>query len=56
LPEKGYGANVASCPARLHTPPDRLQNIKFDVLGEILARYVRVLHWKKMKLRNVMDM
>jgi len=54
----------------LHTPPDRLQSIKFDAFisrnelfkaeskywGEIIASYVRVLRWKKMKLRNVMDM
>ncbi|KAG5052986.1 hypothetical protein JHK87_005184 [Glycine soja] len=70
LPENGYGANVARWPARLHTPPDRLQSIKFDAFisrnelfraeskywGEIIGGYVRVLRWKKMRLRNVMDM
>ncbi|KAL2317192.1 hypothetical protein Fmac_031068 [Flemingia macrophylla] len=70
LPEDGYGANVARWPARLHAPPERLQSIKFDAFisrkelfraeskywDEIIASYVRALHWKKMKLRNVMDM
>ncbi|OMO76670.1 putative S-adenosyl-L-methionine-dependent methyltransferase protein [Corchorus olitorius] len=70
LPENGYGANVAPWPARLQTPPDRLQSIQFDSYiarkelfkaeskywNEIVASYVRALHWKKFKLRNVMDM
>ncbi|RDY01588.1 putative methyltransferase PMT11, partial [Mucuna pruriens] len=70
LPKNGYGANVTDWPSRLHTPPDRLQSIKFDAFisrnelfkaeskywDEIIAGYVRALHWKKIKLRNVMDM
>ncbi|KAL2333286.1 hypothetical protein Fmac_014499 [Flemingia macrophylla] len=70
LPKNGYGANVSEWPARLHTPPDRLQSIKLDAFSsraelfraeskywnDIIASYVRALHWKKMRLRNVMDM
>ncbi|XVF23956.1 hypothetical protein REPUB_Repub13aG0084400 [Reevesia pubescens] len=70
LPENGYGANVAPWPARLQTPPDRLQSIKIDSYiarkelfkaeskywNEIVASYVRALHWKKYKLRNILDM
>ncbi|TKY47470.1 methyltransferase PMT11 [Spatholobus suberectus] len=70
LPKNGYGANVTEWPARLQTPPDRLQSIKLDAFtsraelfraeskywNDIIASYVRVLHWKKMRLRNVMDM
>ncbi|XVE99610.1 hypothetical protein REPUB_Repub03eG0215100 [Reevesia pubescens] len=70
LPENGYGASVAPWPARLQTPPDRLQSIQIDSYiarkelfkaeskywNEIVASYVRALHWKKFKLRNVLDM
>lgn len=70
LPENGYGANITDWPARLQTPPDRLQSIQFDAYisrnelfraeskywNEIIASYIRAWHWKKMKLRNVMDM
>ncbi|CAL0307625.1 unnamed protein product [Lupinus luteus] len=70
LPENGYGANVTRWPERLQTPSDRLQSIKIDAFisrkelfkaeskywNEIIEGYVRALHWKKMKLRNVMDM
>ncbi|KAB2010955.1 hypothetical protein ES319_D10G280900v1 [Gossypium barbadense] len=70
IPENGYGANVAPWPARLQTPPDRLQSIHIESYiarkelfkaeskywNEIVASYVRALHWKKYKLRNVMDM
>lgn len=70
LPENGYGANVSSWPERLRTPPDRLQSIQLDAYiarkelfkaeskywNEIIESYVRALHWKKMKLRNVLDM
>ncbi|XP_022765111.1 probable methyltransferase PMT11 isoform X2 [Durio zibethinus] len=70
LPENGYGSNVAPWPARLQTPPDRLQSIGIDSYiarkelfkaeskywNEIVASYVRALHWKKFKLRNVLDM
>ncbi|VFQ77417.1 unnamed protein product [Cuscuta campestris] len=70
LPEDGYGANVTNWPARLKDPPDRLQSIKVDAYisrkelfraelkywVEIIDGYVRALHWKKFKLRNVLDM
>lgn len=70
LPENGYGANVTTWPARLQTPPDRLQSIQFDAYisrkelfkaeskywSDIIGGYVRALHWKKIRLRNVMDM
>ncbi|CAH9065239.1 unnamed protein product, partial [Cuscuta europaea] len=70
LPENGYGANVTNWPARLKDPPDRLQSIKFDAYisrkelfraelkywVEIIEGYVRAMHWKKFKLRNVLDM
>ncbi|KAL5733168.1 hypothetical protein ACOSP7_032509 [Xanthoceras sorbifolium] len=70
LPENGYGANLPTWPDRLRTPPDRLQSIQLDAYiarkelfraeskywSEILESYVRALHWKKFKLRNVMDM
>ncbi|XVF83733.1 hypothetical protein PTKIN_Ptkin16aG0515500 [Pterospermum kingtungense] len=70
LPENGYGANVAPWPARLQTPPDRLQSIQIDSYiarkelfkaeskywKEIVASYVRSLHWKSFKLRNILDM
>ncbi|KAJ9553423.1 hypothetical protein OSB04_017468, partial [Centaurea solstitialis] len=70
LPEDGAGANITAWPARLHNPPERLQSIKLDAFvsrkdlfkaeskywKEIIDSYVRSLHWKKFKLRNVMDM
>lgn len=70
LPENGFGRNVTKWPARLHTPPDRLQSIQYDAYisrnelftaeskywNEIIGSYVRALHWKKIRLRNVMDM
>ncbi|RZR81268.1 hypothetical protein BHM03_00007461 [Ensete ventricosum] len=70
LPEDGYGANVSTWPARLQEPPQRLQAVVMDAYiaknelfmaesrywDDILASYVRAFHWKKMKLRNVMDM
>ncbi|CAN1257365.1 Probable methyltransferase PMT11 [Linum perenne] len=70
IPENGYGGNVTAWPARLHTPPDRLQSIQMDAYisrkelfkaeskywSEIIAGYVRAWHWKQLKLRNVLDM
>lgn len=70
IPENGYGANLAPWPDRLQTPPDRLQTIQIDSYiarkelfkaeskywSEIIESYVRSLHWKKMKFRNVLDM
>ncbi|XP_057475649.1 probable methyltransferase PMT11 [Actinidia eriantha] len=70
LPEDGAGANVTRWPARLNNPPERLQSIQMDAYisrkelfraeskywSEIIGSYVRALHWKKFKLRNVLDM
>ncbi|XP_022890142.1 probable methyltransferase PMT11 [Olea europaea var. sylvestris] len=70
LPEEGYGSNITTWPARLHNPPYRLQSIQIDAYmsrnelfraesiywKEIIESYVRALHWKKFKLRNVLDM
>ncbi|XP_059666308.1 probable methyltransferase PMT11 isoform X1 [Cornus florida] len=70
LPEDGNGANVSTWPARLQNPPDRLQSIQMDAYisrkelfraeskywSEIIESYIRALHWKKFKLRNVLDM
>ncbi|KAM5556493.1 putative methyltransferase PMT11 [Rosa sericea] len=70
LPENGYGANVTTWPDRMQTPPDRLQSIQFDAYisrkelfkaeskywHEIIEGYVRAFKWKKLRLRNVMDM
>lgn len=70
LPENGYGANLTTWPARLQNPPDRLQSIQMDAYisrkelfraesnywKEIVSGFVRGLGWKKLKLRNVMDM
>nr|XP_043619512.1 probable methyltransferase PMT11 isoform X2 [Erigeron canadensis] len=70
LPEDRAGANTTTWPARLHNPPERLQSIKLDAFvsrkdlfkaeskywREIIDSYLRSLHWKKWKLRNVMDM
>jgi hypothetical protein len=70
LPENGYGSNISTWPTRLQNPPDRLQSIQIDAYisrkelfsaeskywNEIIESYVRALHWKKIKLRNVLDM
>ncbi|KAL4032327.1 hypothetical protein IC575_005398 [Cucumis melo] len=70
LPEDGYGGNITDWPARLHTPPGRLQTIQYDAYisrnelfkaeskywNEIIDSYVRAFHWKSFRLRNVMDM
>lgn len=70
LPENGYGANVSKWPARLQTPPNRLQSIQIDAYisrnelfkaeskywNDNVEGFVRALHWKKLRLRNVMDM
>ncbi|KAF2568284.1 hypothetical protein F2Q68_00024096 [Brassica cretica] len=70
IPENGSGGSVPSWPARLHAPPDRLQTITFDSYiarkelfkaesrfwNEIVGGYIRALKWRKMKLRNVLDM
>ncbi|KAL5102002.1 hypothetical protein RYX36_006329 [Vicia faba] len=69
LPENGYGANLTKWPARLQTPPDRLQSIldafksrkelfkaESKYWNAIIANYVNALHWKTVRLRNVMDM
>lgn len=70
LPENGYGVNVSMWPARLLNPPARLQSIQFDAYisrkelfkaeykywDDIIDGYIRALHWKKMRLRNILDM
>ncbi|CAA2967704.1 probable methyltransferase PMT11 [Olea europaea subsp. europaea] len=70
LPEEGYGSNITTWPARLQNPPDRLQSIQIDAYisrnelfraesrywDEIIQSYVRALHWKEFRLRNVLDM
>ncbi|XP_020590188.1 probable methyltransferase PMT11 isoform X2 [Phalaenopsis equestris] len=70
LPENGFGSNVPSWPARLHVPPQRLQNLLMDAniaknelfkaetsfWDEVVGSYVSAFHWKKLNLRNVMDM
>ncbi|XP_073009519.1 probable methyltransferase PMT11 [Typha latifolia] len=70
LPDNGDGLNFALWPSRLNEPPKRLQGVEMDAFiaknelfkaetrfwNDIIASYIRVFHWKKMKLRNVMDM
>lgn len=70
IPEDGYGANLVKWPDRLHITPSRLKSIQMDAYmsreelfkaeskywSEIIGGYVRAWHWKKFKLRNVMDM
>ncbi|KAJ4965135.1 hypothetical protein NE237_016984 [Protea cynaroides] len=70
LPVNGYGANITAWPARLHSPPDRLQSIGIEAYisrielfkaeskywNDITESYVRAYRWKELKLRNVMDM
>ncbi|KZV49109.1 hypothetical protein F511_27814 [Dorcoceras hygrometricum] len=70
LPEEGYGSNVTAWPERLQNPPDRLQSIQIDAYisrkelfkaesrywKETIEGYVRALHWRDFKLRNVLDM
>ncbi|KAJ6814976.1 putative methyltransferase PMT11 isoform X1 [Iris pallida] len=70
IPENGYGTNISAWPSRVHEPPQRLQSVEMDAYmakdelfkaesrfwSDIVGSYVRVFHWKKMKLRNVMDM
>lgn len=70
IPENGYGTNIPTWPARVHEPPQRLQSVEMDAYiaknelfkaearywHDIVGGYVRVFHWKKLKIRNVMDM
>ncbi|KAG9448162.1 hypothetical protein H6P81_014290 [Aristolochia fimbriata] len=70
LPENRLGANISKWPQRLHDPPDRLQTVEMDAYmakkelfkaetkfwNDIVGSYVRAYHWKKLKLRNIMDM
>ncbi|KAJ8541595.1 hypothetical protein K7X08_002411 [Anisodus acutangulus] len=70
LPGNGYGANMTAWPARLHFPPDRLFSIKMDAelsrreifkaeskfWNDIISGYIGAFHWKKLTLRNVLDM
>ncbi|XP_010262394.1 PREDICTED: probable methyltransferase PMT10 [Nelumbo nucifera] len=70
LSEDGYGANITTWRARLHNPLDRLRGIEIDAYisrkelfkaesrywYEVIESYIRVFHWKKLKMRNEMDM
>ncbi|PKA46118.1 putative methyltransferase PMT11 [Apostasia shenzhenica] len=70
IPENGFGSTVPPWPARLHVPPQRLLDVQMDAYvaknelfkaeaafwDEIVGSYVSAFHWKKMKLRNVLDM
>lgn len=70
LPENAEGSNLVAWPARLNEPPKRLQSVEMDAYmaknelfkaetrfwDEIISGYVRVYRWKKMRLRNMMDM
>ncbi|CAL9134909.1 hypothetical protein MUK42_05820 [Musa troglodytarum] len=70
LPENGFEANVSSWPARLHNPPQRLQEVDMDAYvakvdlfkaestywNEIVESHIRIFRWKELELRNVMDM
>ncbi|XP_068641264.1 probable methyltransferase PMT11 [Aristolochia californica] len=70
LPENRLGANLMKWPERLHYPPDRLQTVEMDAYmakkelfkaeskfwNDIVGSYIRAYHWKKLRLRNVMDM
>lgn len=70
IPENKYGANITAWPARLHHPPDRLEGVEMDAFmakdeifmaetrywTNIIEGYIRAFHWKKLQLRNVMDM
>ncbi|KAK9154364.1 hypothetical protein Sjap_001844 [Stephania japonica] len=70
LPENGYGANISQWPARLLDRPDRLETVQMDAYiskkdlykadtkywNEVLGGYIHAFKWKKLKLRNVMDM
>lgn len=70
LPDSEYGANITAWPARLNEPPRRLHGVEMDAYiaknelftaetrywNDIISGYSRVFRWKKMNLRNVMDM
>lgn len=70
LPDNGYGANITAWPGRLYEPPQRLQEVDMDASiaknelfkaelrywNDIIDGYIRIFHWKELKLRNVMDM
>ncbi|KAJ3685633.1 hypothetical protein LUZ61_014797 [Rhynchospora tenuis] len=70
LPENGNAANVSAWPARLNEPPPRLQEVEMDSIiaknelfraetkywDDIIDGYIRIFKWKKLQIRNVMDM
>eukprot|EP00252_Welwitschia_mirabilis_P003493 TRINITY_DN13552_c0_g1_i2.p1 TRINITY_DN13552_c0_g1~~TRINITY_DN13552_c0_g1_i2.p1 ORF type:complete len:690 (-),score=101.99 TRINITY_DN13552_c0_g1_i2:169-2238(-) len=70
LPEYGYGGNLTEWPARLHSPPERLELAQVDAFAAkkeifnaetgywnmVVESYQRGLGWKRLHLRNVMDM
>ncbi|CAM8969620.1 unnamed protein product [Rhodiola kirilowii] len=70
IPEKGYGANVSMWPMRLYNPPDRLETINIEASiarkelykaesqygDEIVGSFHKVIRWKKLQFRNILDM
>ncbi|KAJ4751196.1 S-adenosyl-L-methionine-dependent methyltransferases superfamily protein [Rhynchospora pubera] len=70
IPENGEGSNLVAWPARLNEPPKRLQSVDMDAYmsknelfkaetrfwNEIISGLIHIYQWRKMRLRNVMDM
>ncbi|KAF3775995.1 putative methyltransferase [Nymphaea thermarum] len=70
LPENGFGGNISTWPARLHSAPDRLRTVDIDVKiahkehfradsnywKYIVRGYVRAFRWGSSSIRNVLDM
>ncbi|CAN6471642.1 unnamed protein product [Victoria cruziana] len=70
LPENGFGGNISSWPARLHSAPDRLRTVNLDVKiahkehfradsnywKDIVRGHIRAFHWDSSSVRNVLDM
>lgn len=70
LPDNGEASNLVAWPARLNEPTKRLQSVEMDAFmaknelfkaetrfwDDIISGFIRVYRWRKMRLRNVMDM
>ncbi|XP_078179278.1 putative methyltransferase PMT11 [Carex rostrata] len=70
LPDNGEASNLVTWPARLNEPTKRLQSVEMDAYmaknelfkaetrfwDDIISGFIRVFKWRKMRLRNVMDM
>ncbi|KAJ8747350.1 hypothetical protein K2173_012930 [Erythroxylum novogranatense] len=60
LPEDGYGANVTTWPASIqidaYIARKELFKAESKYWYETINGYIRAWHWKKFKLRNVLDM